>query len=215
LAVQYTFLGRFHMPAAKTARKKPPLKKKPAANRSSTKKPPGMSEAAIERGTGKPWDHWLKVLDAFDVRKHGHTAAAAYVHEEHGAPEWWCQMVVVNYEQARALRKKHQVADGYSVSGSRVMNVPLATLFKAWQGKARAKWLADPAFNVRTATENKSMRITWTDGKTHVEVMFYAKGEAKSLVTVQHRKLASSAAAKKMKAYWGAALDGLKEYLKG
>jgi hypothetical protein len=38
------------------------------------------------------------------------------------------------------------------------------------------------------------MRITWPDGRTSVEVMFYEKGKAKCQVTVQHKKLSTAAA---------------------
>lgn len=174
------------------------------------------SEAAVAKATGRGVDHWFAVLDRFDVKTNGHKAAAVHLHERHGVGEWWCQSLVVSYEQARGLRKKHESADGYKIGVSRVVNVPVAALFDAWADeKARARWLPDPGFTVRKATPAKSMRITWVDGKTSVECNFYAKGEGKSQVAVQHGKLASEAAAARMKKYWGGALDRLRAAMEG
>jgi len=49
--------------------------------------------------------------------------------------------------------------------------------------RLRDRWLADPAFIIRKATPGKSLRITWVDGKTTLEVMLYPKGTGKTQVT--------------------------------
>jgi hypothetical protein len=67
---------------------------------------------------------------------------------------------------------------------------------------------------IRKATPEKSMRITWSDGKTRVSVNFYAKGEAKSQVALEHEKLPDAKAVAKMKTSWAAALERLQELLK-
>ncbi len=61
---------------------------------------------------------------------------------------------------------------------------------------------------VRKATTDKSMRITWDDG-TSVEVGFYAKGAAKSMVAVAHTKLPDKARADELKRFWSERLDAL------
>ena len=123
-------------------------------------------------------------------------------------------MVTVGYEQARGLRQKHEKPNGYEISGSKTIEVPVTKAFAAWEDeKLRRKWLKDAGFTIRKATPQKSMRITWVDGKTSVEVNFYAKGEAKSQVAVQHSKLADARQAKRMKKYWGEQLEKLKEVL--
>jgi len=63
---------------------------------------------------------------------------------------------------------------------------------------------------VRKATPNKSMRVTWKDGKTSLEINFYPKETGKSQVVVQHSKLPNATAATRMKTYWGKALDRLR-----
>ena len=187
------------------AKTRAPSGAKPGAP--AAKKTGGIGDEAVIRATGKSMDHWFKVLDRFDVKFNGHTAAARHLHEKHGVGEWWCQMIVVNYEQARGLRKKHETATGFQVSKSKVLPVPVARAFRAWDDAgARAKWLGEAKLTVRKSTPNKSIRITWKDG-TNVEVMFYPRGDGKCSVTVQHNKLPDERAAVRMKAYWGEAME--------
>ena len=66
---------------------------------------------------------------------------------------------------------------------------------------------------VRKATPNKSLRITWDAGKSSLEVNFYSKGAGKSQVVVQHSRLAGAKAVQRSKTFWGARLAALKTYL--
>ena len=172
-----------------------------------------MSDAAVKAKTGRDWGEWIAVLDKAGARKLDHKGIVKIVGETHKIGPWWRQMVTVGYEQACGLREKHQKTDGYSVSKSKTLAAPIAAAYRAWDDKrTRGRWLKDAGgITVRKATKNRSMRITWVDGKTHVEVMFYSKGPDKSIVTVQHNKLADAKSGEKMKAYWGAALERMAE----
>lgn len=175
-----------------------------------------ISDTAVQARTGKTWGEWFALLDAAGARRMNHKEIAAHLYDPLGCPGWWNQMVAVEYEQERGLREKYQTPDGYQVSSSKTVAVPLAALYKAWQDKkGRGHWLADPDFVVRKATPEKSMRITWVDGTTSVEVNFYAKGDTRSQVTVQHRKLAGADEVERMRAYWTEALGRLKSRLEG
>jgi hypothetical protein len=59
------------------------------------------------------------------------------------------------------------------------------------------------------------MRITWVDGKTNVDAGFYAKGDGKSQISVQHGQLENANEAARLKTYWAAQLGKLKEMLEG
>jgi hypothetical protein len=61
---------------------------------------------------------------------------------------------------------------------------------------------------VRTATRDKSMRLTWPDG-TSVEIGFLAKGADKSQVALQHSKLSDRAAVTRIKQFWTERLTDL------
>ena len=172
---------------------------------------PRMSDEAVEAKTGKSWSRWFKHLDAAGAKKMSHQEIAAHLSEKHGVRPWWTQMVAVTYEQARGLRDKHEKPAGYEISVSRTIGAPISKAFKAWTDeKLRQKWLPSN-LTIRKATANKSLRVTWEDGKTSLAVAFVSKGKDKAQVVAQHGKLLDAKAAAKMKKFWAAALDRLKE----
>ena len=125
-------------------------------------------------------------------------------------------MVTVTYEQQTGRRQHHEKPEGFQISVSRTVNAPLAKLYKSFATeKARASWLGQTDLQVRKATANKSMRVTWKDQKTSLEINFYSKSAYNSQVVVQHSKLSSASEAAKMKTYWGKALDRLRETIEG
>ena len=177
-------------------------------------KTPRMSDEAVKAKTGKTWKQWFAILDKAGAKKMNHQEIARYLKTEQGVGPWWQQMVTVTYEQARGLRKPHERPDGYQISVSRTVNVPIAKLYNAFANdKARKAWLAEDGLAVRKATANKSMRVTWNDVKTSLEINFYPKGEDKSQVVVQHSKLPNAKASATMKTYWTRALDRLRASL--
>lgn len=181
---------------------------------SKKKSTPAMSDAAVEAKTGKNWKQWFSILDRAGAKKMNHQQIAQYLHDKHAVPPWWTQMVTVNYERARGMRDIHEKPDGYSISVSRTVNTPLGKLYKSFANtKARKSWLTEDGIVVRKATTNKSMRVTWPDGKTSLEINFYPKGDGKSQVVVQHNKLATAKASGSMKSYWSKVLDQLRDSL--
>jgi hypothetical protein len=175
----------------------------------------GIGDEALEKATGCDWSRWIWHLDKAGCAQMSHKEIAALVYKRWPRiGGWWSQMVTVGYEQARGLRAKNEDARGFRVSSSRTVGVPVKTLFQAWKDpKKRAAWLADHRFTVRRATAPRSMRITWVDGKTNVDVGFVSKGAGKSAVAVEHGKLAARKDVAKMRAYWAKALGELKALL--
>ncbi len=181
---------------------------------SASKQIAGMSSEAVQQRTGKGWHEWFTILDKRGARKMAHREIAAMLFEKLGCSGWWSQMVTVGYEQARGMREKHQKPDGFQISRTKTVAAPTPAAFQAWtDGKLRSRWLSDVDFKVRKATRNKSLRITWVDGKTSVEVFFNAKGTGRCQVTVQHSKIADAKKAEKMKNYWAAQLARLQSAL--
>lgn len=174
-----------------------------------------MSDEAVQSKTGKSWEEWFAILDAAGGREMSHQEIVACLSAEHGVGPWWQQMVTVTYERARGKRVKHETPAGFQVSGSRTIQVPVSRLFAAWNDETfRRRWLPEADFTVRKTTPDKSLRLAWGDG-TRVEVNLYPKGEAKSQVTVDHQKLPDAQEAARRKAWWGEALDRLREILEG
>lgn len=178
------------------------------------KKTTAISSEAVQKATGKTWAEWTALLDALGGKDMTHQQIVAVLRERHGVGPWWQQMVTVGYEQARGKRVTHQRPDGFSINRSKTIAAPLADAFAAWTDKRqRRKWLADVDLTIRKANENKSLRITWSEGETRVDVQFHAKGKAKCQVTIEHARLGNAKQAEKMKAYWGERLDKLKGLL--
>lgn len=174
----------------------------------------GKSDEVLRVKTGKTWRQWVRLLDAVDAARMPHRDIARHLHREHQVPGWWAQTVTVGYERIRGLREVGQRRSGeYEVSKSKTLPVPLADLFAAFQdSRRRRRWLPGVSLTVRKATPEKSIRVTWPDG-TSVEAYFAAKGDEKSQIAIQHRKLAARADATRMKAYWAERLDALAEML--
>lgn len=183
--------------------------------KSDTGRPgPRMSDEAVQKRTGKTWKQWFAVLDKAGAKKMTHQEIVSYLNSEHDVGQWWQQMVTVTYEQQHGLREKHERPGGYEISVSRTLSVGVSGVYKAFADvKLRGEWLGQNGLTVRKATTNRSMRVTWKDGETSLEINFYPKGSNKSQVVVQHSKLSNAPAAAKMKAFWGKSLDRLKQKL--
>lgn len=177
----------------------------------------GMSDAAIRAKTGCAWKEWVEALDYAGAADWSHRAIAAHVHEKFGIGGWWAQSVTVGYERIKGLRtigqRRGATDRSFEANKSRTFAVPVAELYRAWaDARTRKRWLPETGLTVRTATADRSLRITWNDGSS-VELWFVAKGEGKSAVQIQHRRLASREAAEERKAYWKERLDALAERL--
>ena len=163
-----------------------------------------ISDAAVEKATGRDWAGWLKLLDKAGAKKMSHQDIVAVV-AQHGAGSWWQQMVTVTYEQKRGLREVHQQSGGFTANVSRTIAAPVADVYDAW-----SKWIRKQKVTVRTSAANKSSRITWHDG-TNVEAGFYDKGENKSSIAVQQSKLPDAKSVREQKQFWSDALAKLKK----
>jgi hypothetical protein len=175
----------------------------------------GVGSQAVLKATGRAWEEWLKVLDRAGARAMAHKDIALMLSRKFSVPDWWCQMVTVGYEQARGLRAVNQTAQGFRANASKTVAVDVDRLYNAWSdARQRNRWLPGAPLQVRRATEDKSMRITWAE-REDVDVNFFSKGPGKSIVQVQHGKLGNATAVSRQKAFWRAALARLKIQVEG
>jgi uncharacterized protein YndB with AHSA1/START domain len=190
------------------------VKNKAASTRSSSKyaATAGMSDASVNKATGRTWAQWVSLLDAAGSADKPHREIVRRVSAQ-GTRDWWSQMVTVGYERIRGLRERGQRrGGGYSASKSRTFPVSVARLFRAFQNETeRRKWLPVKAA-LRSATPHKRMRMTWDD-ESIVVFEFTAKGAAKSAVAVGHEKLPDKAAVEAVKKAWAGYFDCLGQLL--
>jgi hypothetical protein len=173
-----------------------------------------MSDEAIRRRTGRGWEDWFDLLDEWGGTQRSHTDAARWLREEHGTGGWNAQAVVVSYERARGLRAVGEHADGFTVTASKTVAVPIDRLYEAFVDESlRRRWLPEGDLRARTATRPKSVRFDWGDSSTRVVVGFTAKGEGKSSAALAHEKLPDAEEAERMKAFWRERVAVLKEVL--
>jgi hypothetical protein len=173
-----------------------------------------MSDEAIRRRTGRGWEEWFELLDEWGAAERPHPEIARWLAAEQGIDGWDAQSVTVSYERARGGRAVGEKAEGFSVTASKTVGVPVERLYDAFVDESqRRRWLPDAQLRERTASKPKSARFDWGDGETRVIVGFLAKGEAKSTVALEHERLADAQEADRMKSFWRDRVAVLKEVL--
>ena len=170
---------------------------------------PLESDAVIRAATSRSWAQWFRLLDRMDVADAGHESVVRRLAEDHACPRWWRQRIAAAHAEARGLQTPQK--RGLAANTSRTLAVPVDDLWRAWQGRAPAKWL-QTRFKVVRANENKSLRLGWPDN-TSVEIYFWAKGERRSQVNIMHRQLADADEVAAKKAFWAGALERLRAAL--
>jgi hypothetical protein len=199
---------------APRALRKAPRPRTRATPRAQALRLAGVGSEAVARATGRAWEEWLKVLDRAGAKRMPHKDIALMLSRRFSVPDWWSQMLTVGYEQARGLRKVYQKAGGFSAYASKTVGTQVSRLYEAWSDPAmRTRWLPEAPIEVSRSTDGKSIRMRWTQGGSRIDVGFYAKGGDKSMVALEHGKLADEGAVARQKAFWSAALARLKALL--
>lgn len=172
-----------------------------------------ISDEAVKKTTGKIWKEWFSILDDEDSTSKPHKEIASWLSKNFDISGWWCQMITVQYERERGMREVHEKKDGFEAGKSKTFYHPIERVYKAWQDETvRKKWFEGPDFEIRTSTENKSIRITWPD-QTNAEVYFTVKGEGKTQISIQHNKLPAASEVKERKKYWQKQINRLADFL--
>ncbi|MFN0153735.1 MAG: hypothetical protein ACKVUT_05100 [Gaiella sp.] len=174
------------------------------------------SEERIRERTGRGWEEWFDLLDGWGAAAWSHRELARRVAAELeiASLAWWAQAITVSYERARGGRAVGERADGFAISVSRTVLVPVERLFEALvDSAARERFLPAAPLCERTTLPPRSARYDWGANGSRVQVTFDAKGEAKATITVEHARLADAAEADRMKVYWRDGLLTLKSQL--
>jgi hypothetical protein len=176
------------------------------------------SEEAIRRRTRRGWEEWFDLLDDWGAAERPHREIARWVADQQGIDPlgWGAQAVTVSYERARGLRAVGEHPDGFTITVSKTVAVPVDRLYEAFVDESlRARWLPEGELRERTAIEPRSARFDWGDDQTRLNVTFVGKGEAKSTAALEHARLADAEQAERMKVWWRERLTALKARLEG
>ncbi len=176
------------------------------------------SDATIRERTGRGWEEWFDLLDEWGAAERSHREIARHVAGllEIEPLAWNAQAVTGSYERARGLREVGEHADGFRITTSKTVGVPVDVLYDAFVDEdQRRRWLPDADLHERTATRPKSARFNWDDDGTRVHVTFVDKGDGRAVAALSHERLADATEAERMKAYWRGRVATLKEVLEG
>lgn len=170
---------------------------------------PEMGDDAIREGTGKGWEDWCDIIDAWPGHDDGHTAIASYVIDELGVDPWWGHGVVVGYERITGRRMLYQRPDGtFAASKSRTVAVDAAELrAMILDDDARADLFPGHDTTLRSKPTSKSLRITLGPGTAEISLSALADGRTK--VAVEHAKLPTFDEVEEWRFYWNEWLDAL------
>ena len=174
------------------------------------------SDEAIRERTGRGWEEWFDLLDEWGAADKTHREIARWLAGQQGIHPlaWNAQAIAGSYERARRGRQVGQHEDGFTVTATKTVAVPVERLYAAFvDSSLRERWLPDGELRERTVIEPRSARFDWGDGATRVHVAFAAKGDAKSIAALSHERLPDGAEAERMKTFWRERVAGLKEVL--
>jgi hypothetical protein len=174
------------------------------------------SDEKIRQRTGRGWEEWFELLDQWGAADRTHREIARWVASDLGVEPlaWNAQAVAGSYELARGLRVPGEKPDGFAITASKTVAVPVPRLYDAVvDPEERGGWLPGAELRERTATKPKSARFDWGDSGTRVNVTFLAKSQVSSTIALEHRRLGDPDEAERMKAYWRERIAALKQLL--
>ncbi len=163
---------------------------------------PDMSDETLRDATGRGWDEWCDIIDAWPGKGDGHTAIATYVHEELGVEGWWAQTVTVGYERITGLRLPYQQPDGtFSANKSRTVTAD-ADLIRQMllDDGERADLFPGLETELRSRPTSKTLRIGIGPGTAQIALDPQEDGRVK--VSIAHDKLPTAADVEEWKGYW-------------
>src|SRR5688500_16568964 len=125
---------------------------------------PLTSDEAVTRASGRGYEEWFGLLDAWGGTERRHPEIAGWLKSEHGVDGWWSQGITVAYERARGMRAPHQMADGFTVSVTRTVDVDVERLLAAFtSAPLRRRWLPGAKIRQRPTTAARGARFDWSD----------------------------------------------------
>jgi hypothetical protein len=174
------------------------------------------SDETIRERTGRGWEEWFDLLDEWGAADKSHREIARWLAGRQGIHPlaWNAQAIAGSYERARRGRQVGEHEDGFTITASKTVAVPIERLYAAFvDAGERARWLPDAVLRERTTIEPRSARFDYGDGPSRIHVALTAKGEAKSTAALTHERLPDGKEAERMKAFWRERVAGLKEVL--
>lgn len=172
-----------------------------------------ITDKLVIAKSGKAIEDWFKILDKAGGKKLSHPEIfeiISGIEELKPLGQWNHNLLRTAYEWSRKLKERGQKKDGFEISVSKTISVPVGVLFNSVNDKTfQKKWLKKE-LNVRKSALNKSLVATGEDEETTIQIELYNKGENKSQAVIQQMKIKDLKSAEQMKEFWSKALADLK-----
>lgn len=195
-----------------------------------------ISDRAVREATGRGRRDWFTMLDEWGAVGMEHEEIARRLGEDTDLSGWWAQMITVQYERERGLRKVGQRRGGaFEVSVQRTLGADPATTFDALtQTRHLAHWYApgseisleegghwrgdaEGTATIRALDPPRRLLFDWNvptlSPGTAVELRLEEAGDERTMLRVTHSKLPSQVVREKARIHWRAKLDHLQSYL--
>lgn len=187
------------------------IKQSPERSADAWVSQPQHSDTVIKENTGRGWDAWRGVIEAWPDHVKGHAAVAAWLQSEHGVDGWWAQATTVGWERITGRRLPHQMADGtFTVNASATIRTDPAALREMLLDEgARADLFRDLEPTLRSRPTSKNIRIGLREGVAELALTPREGGRAS--LTIQHAKLPSPDDVSLWKSFWTDWLQALDE----
>ncbi len=170
---------------------------------------PEVDDKSVKLGTGRDWNQWCELIDAWPGHTDGHAAIAKHVQDSYEIGAWWAQTVTVGYERITGLRLPYQQSDGtFSISRSRKLAISSGVLReRLLDDSARDELFPGQVTHLRSSRSAKTIRIEIGPGVAGIGLQ--AIDDETTRVSVEHKRLPDAEDAPKWQEYWSTWLDRL------
>jgi hypothetical protein len=166
-----------------------------------------ISEEAVKKATGKNLKEWFSILDKEGAKKLNHTEIARLVYKKYLPTNgWWSQMVTVEYERARGLRKINETSQGFVVAVHKTVPSTIKALQNGWEEILKSKEVAKKKLE-KIPSKTKRAMLRYKADVGGVVVYFDERGKDKSRIKVETIRLASSSSVETARRFWKKVLE--------
>lgn len=170
---------------------------------------PEASDEAVRKATGKSWDDWCDLIDAWPERSTDHTDIATYLRDTVGLDGWWSQQVTGGYERITGLRLPYERPDGTFTAGkTKTVAVDAVSLREMLLDDVQRDHLfPGQTHELRSRPDVKALRVAIGPGVAQFGLT--PKADGRTSVSVQHAKLPTYDLVQEWKFYWEEWLDAI------
>ncbi len=206
--------------------------------KTNTDKLDGVTNAAVQKATGRNWDEWIRILRDAGAADWNHKEIVAFLAKNYELSGWWQQTVTVAYEKVTGRRIVGQTADtGFQVGVQKTIPVTRDEAWRlitsrsgiaCWLGKVnrfslvegkRYATIAKISGEIRVVKNEQRIRLTWnrTDfmRPATLQIALAESAGGKTSLRFHMEHLPSAKVREEMKQHWKAVLEDLKEMCYG